>query len=121
MAGKPLDREREHRLETERQAVFVRLEAEQEFANRKQAAIPATAAPEAKPVQRSAAQDAAILAMLQTMGIDPLAVPKNSPGKPGTKAEVRTALDSNPLFTGTTVFDKAWERLTSRGEIVIRA
>lgn len=55
------------------------------------------------------------------MGIDPLAVPKNSPGKAGTKAEVRTALDSNPLFTGTTVFDKAWERLTNRGEIVIRA
>lgn len=48
-----LDREREHRLETERQAVFVRLEAEQEFAARKQASIPAAAAPAAKPVQRS--------------------------------------------------------------------
>ena len=82
---------------------------------------PATAAPAAKPVQRSAAQDAAVLAALKAMDIDPLAVPKNEVGKAGTKAEVRAALASNALFTGTTVFDKAWERLSSRGEIVISA
>lgn len=82
---------------------------------------PATAVPVAKPVQRSAAQDAAVLAALKAMGIDPLAVPKNEAGKAGTKAEVRAALASNALFTGTTVFDKAWERLSTRGEIVISA
>lgn len=81
----------------------------------------ATTAPSVKPVQRSAAQDAAILATLQTLNVDPLAVPKNSPGKPGTKAKVRAELRGNPLFTGTTIFDRTWERLTSRGEIVIRA
>jgi hypothetical protein len=82
--------------------------------------VPATTAPAVKPVQRSAAQDAAILAALQSMSIDPLAISKNLPGKPGTKAKVRAALDNNPLFTGTTVFDRAWERLTKRREIVIR-
>ena len=116
-----LDREREHRLETERLAVLVRLETEQEFEARKQVSKPMMTEPAAQPVQRSAAQDAAILATLKTMSVDPLAVPKNSPGKPGTKAKVRTALDGNPLFTGATVFDKAWERLAKRGEIVIRA
>ena len=116
-----LDREREHRLETERQAVFVRLEAEQEFAARNKAAAPEATTQKAKPVQRSAAQDAAILATLKAMDVDPLAVPKNPPGKPGTKAKVRTALEGDALFTGATVFDKAWERLTTRGEIVISA
>ena len=116
-----LDREREHRLETERQAVFVRLEAEQEFAARNKAAAPESTTQTAKPVQRSAAQDAAILATLKAMDVDPLAVPKNPPGKPGTKAKVRTALEGDALFTGATVFDKAWERLTTRGEIVISA
>lgn len=82
---------------------------------------PTTTTPTAQPMQRSAAQDAAILDAIQTMSIDPLAIPKNSPGKPGTKAKVRSALKGNPLFIGTTVFDKAWQRLTSRGEIVIRA
>ncbi|APW46544.1 hypothetical protein [Rhodoferax antarcticus] len=82
---------------------------------------PATAVPVAKPVQRSAAQDAAVLAALKAMGIDPLAVPKNEAGKAGTKAKVRAAIASNALFTGTTVFDKAWERLSTRGEIVISA
>ena len=82
-------------------------------------AMPATAVPVAKPMQRSAAQDAAVLAALKAMVIDPLAVPKNEAGKAGTKAEVRAALASNALFTGKTVFDKTWERLSTRGEIVI--
>jgi hypothetical protein len=116
-----LARERAHRLETERQALFVRLEAEQEFAARNQAAATETTTQTAKPVQRSAAQDAAILATLKAMGVDPLAVPKNPPGKPGTKAKVRTALEGDALFTGATVFDKAWGRLSTRGEIVISA
>lgn len=90
-------------------------------ADKKALPVSTMSAQTAKPVQRSTAQDAAILAALQAMGVDSLAVPKNSPGKPGTKAKVRSALNGNPLFTGTTVFDKAWERLTHRKEIVISA
>lgn len=78
----------------------------------------ATTAPAVKPVQRSAAQDATIIATLQSIHVDPLAIPKKLPGMPGTKAKVRAALNGNPLFTGTTVFNKAWERLLRRREIV---
>ena len=73
-----------------------------------------------KPLQRTAAQDAAILGEIEKQGYDPLALPKNPPGKPGAKAAIRTALSENSLFTGGTVFDKAWERLTARADIAIQ-
>lgn len=71
------------------------------------------------PVQRTAAQDAAILSTLAALNINPLLIPKNKAGKAGTKKRVRTALEGNLLFVGSTVFDKAWERLSARGDIVI--
>lgn len=71
----------------------------------------------AKPMQRFAAQDAAILAAIREIGRDPLALPVNEQGKPGVKAEIRDALDGKGLFAGTTVFDKAWERLRQQGDI----
>lgn len=74
----------------------------------------------AKPLQRTAAQDSAILCEIEKQGFDPLALPKNLPGKPGVKASIRAALSENSLFTGGTVFDKAWERLTARGDIAIQ-
>lgn len=71
-----------------------------------------------RPVQRSAAQDAAILAAIRAAGFNPLALPKNETGKPGPKAAVRQAMNGKPLFVGKTVFNKAWERLSARGDIV---
>ena len=73
-----------------------------------------------QPVQRSAAQETAILTQIKALSHNPLALPKNTTGKPGVKFHVRTALEKNLLFAGTTVFDKAWERLTKNGEIVIQ-
>lgn len=70
-----------------------------------------------RPIQRSAAQDAAILAAIQQTGYSPLALPANESGKRGVKAVIREALDSDALFAGTTVFNKAWERLLQREEI----
>lgn len=83
--------------------------------------VPATAGSEMeiKPIQRGQAQDAAILETIKKMGHDPLRLPKNPAGKQGVKAEVRKSLEHNPLFAGTTVFDKAWGRLSSVGDIVI--
>lgn len=75
--------------------------------------------PDTKPLQRSKAQDAAILKTLRGMGYDPLQLPKNPDGKPGVKAAVRKTLKDNPLFAGTTVFEGAWERLSKFGDIVI--
>ena len=74
----------------------------------------------AKPLQRTAAQDSAILCEIDKQGYDPLALPKNPPGKSGAKAAIRAALSKNLLFTGATVFNKAWERLTDRADIVIQ-
>ena len=74
----------------------------------------------ARPLQRTAAQDSAILCEIEKQGYDPLALPKNLPGKPGVKAAIRAALSENSLFTGGTVFNKAWERLTARADIAIR-
>ena len=94
---------------------------------------PATPAPEAvgalvdsakagheKPLQRTAAQDYAILSEIKKQGFDPMALPRNPDGKPGVKAAIRTALLKHSLFTGSTVFDKAWERLAARADIVIQ-
>ena len=80
---------------------------------------PAEAA-QAMPLQRTAAQDAAILCEIKKLGHDPMALPKNPDGKPGVKAAVRAALLSHSLFIGSTVFDKAWVRLTARADIAIR-
>lgn len=82
--------------------------------------VVAAKTPQAKPLQRTAAQDAAILCEIKKQGYDPLALPKNPDGKPGVKASVRTALLSHPLFIGSTVFDKAWVRLAARADIAIR-
>ena len=73
-----------------------------------------------KPIQRGAAQDAAILKQIKVLGHDPLNLPPNRAGKPGTKAAVRAALKRDRLFTGAKVFDKAWERLTENSDIVIK-
>lgn len=80
---------------------------------------PAKAEP-AKPLQRTAAQDAAILCEIQKLGYDPLALPKNPNGKPGVKAAIRAVLKGNSLFVGQSVFKHAWERLTARGDIEIK-
>lgn len=71
------------------------------------------------PIQRSAAQDAVILKVIKDMKLDPLLLPRNEAGKPGVKAKVREAVGKNALFTGRTVFEKAWERLTANHDIVI--
>ena len=81
---------------------------------------PAQSSVTVKPLQRSAAQDAAILTQVTSLGYDPLALPRNKPGKAGVKSEVRNALSKDRLFTGAKVFDKAWERLSANGEIMIQ-
>lgn len=63
-------------------------------------------------------QEKAILACIANLGHDPTQLPKNRPGKPGVKKQVRTSLANIPLFKGAQVFDKAWERLRKGDEIV---
>jgi hypothetical protein len=85
-----------------------------------QAAPVITGIETAKPLQRCAAQEAAILAAIRKAGHDPLAMPARDSGKAGVKAGMRAALEGvNTLFPkGSRVFDKAWERLLQQGGIV---
>lgn len=64
-----------------------------------------------KPRRRQREQEEAIVAEIQGLGYEPLQLPKKPPGKGGIKETVRDVLATTPLFIGTTVFDKAWERL----------
>jgi len=80
----------------------------------------ATETPGARPMLASQAQDEAILSMLRDKGYDPLAMPPYAPGKPGVKAEIRRAIGDRGMWTGETVFDKAWERLAKNGDIAYR-
>lgn len=70
-----------------------------------------------KPVPRFQAQEAAILNAIKDAGYAPEGLPESEAGKSGVKSIVRNKLKGNPLFAGTTVFNKAWERLQNTKEI----
>lgn len=74
----------------------------------------AAAAGEAsRPIPKQAAQELAILSKLRELGIDPLAVPAASPGKPSAAKEaVREALGYSRA-----VVDHAWKRLRADGRL----
>lgn len=79
--------------------------------------LPAKSVNTSRPMQRQVAQELAILEAIRQAGWDPLRLPRNKSGKAGIKAQVRMALNADPMFTGTTVFDGAWERLSGNGDI----
>ena len=64
------------------------------------------------PAQRFQEQE--ILRVIRELGHTPTELPKDIPGKPGVKTEIRAQLSK---FT-TNVFNKAWERLSSTKEII---
>lgn len=77
-----------------------------------------------KPVQRSAAQDAAVLEAIRQTGAEPTELPPYARGKSGIKKVIRDAVEANckKLFPcGGSVFDKTWERLLKAGDIAYRA
>lgn len=64
------------------------------------------------PLQRQQFQEVEILQVLVELGHTATTLPSNISGKPGVKAEARAKL----TFT-TSVFDKAWERLSATNQI----
>jgi hypothetical protein len=82
-----------------------------------QAATPAVVNAQPQALQRARAQEHAILQQIQKLGHDPRALPKAPSGKPGVKSLVKSALGTSGLWTGPTVFNKAWERLRGDGRI----
>ena len=77
-------------------------------------------APASTPVPRFMAQEDAIFATLKTLGHNPLQLPKNPPGKRGVKADVKDTLGCSGIWSGSTVFAKAWERMLTSGTIVTK-
>lgn len=73
---------------------------------------PSSNAP-SKPGNSQPRQEAEIKRVLGDLGYDLASLPKGGPGKPGPK---KAARDKLPWMTKS-VFDKAWERLRSNGEI----
>ena len=69
------------------------------------------------PRKKQRDQEDAILEQIQKLGLDPLALPPDRSGRDGVKKDVRVALKSAPLFQGSTIFDKAWERLRKQDRI----
>lgn len=76
-----------------------------------------TKSPQQQPVPRSQAQEQAILTKISAMGYQTRALPKAATGKPGVKSEIKRALGSKGIWTGKSVFDKAWQRLMAEGRI----
>lgn len=62
-------------------------------------------------------QENAILEQIKALGHDPKKLPAYVRGTSGVKAAVKKALDSSGLFSATTAYNKAWERLRKEGAI----
>lgn len=64
------------------------------------------------PVQRSKAQEDAIIAALGSLGVQPESLPPTPEGKPGIKSKVWTIVEGDKqTFISRATFDKAWQRL----------
>lgn len=75
--------------------------------------------PHEKPKPKGLMQEDAIINWLRSKNYDPLALPKNTPGKSGIKANCRDCLLANrsELFTKSTFAD-AWKRLRKENRII---
>jgi hypothetical protein len=62
-------------------------------------------------------QEKLILDELCARALNPLRLQTAVPGKAGVKKKVKDSLSGEALLQGKTVFNKAWERLLSNGEI----
>ena len=81
----------------------------------KMLAAPASILP---PIPKQRFQEQEILRVIHELGHDPKALPRDVPGVNGVKAAVRGRLNiPSNTFRSLGVFDKAWERLSSTGDI----
>lgn len=83
----------------------------------------AEASPVAGALQKGMAQEQAVLSALRDLSYDPKGLPARISGKPGPKSKAWAVLEKSRTADGKAqvssrgVFDKAWERLRSSGEI----
>ena len=79
------------------------------------------AKPDCEPLSRHRAQEKSLIVALVGLHFNPMALPRNTPGKGGVKASVRAKVGSKGIWTGATVFDKAWERMFRQGYLSVVA
>jgi len=76
-----------------------------------------------KPLSRQQYQENEILRVIAELRYDPKALPTPKPGAEGVKAQVRAKVMERDkqgvrrYFQGSTVFDKAWDRLRRQGAV----
>ena len=70
-----------------------------------------------EPRGRQDVQETTILRTLVELGYDPRALPKPLAGRPGPKAAAKKRIGTKGVWSWKTVFDKAWNRLRSNGQI----
>ena len=69
------------------------------------------------PLSRAVVQENEIIQTIRSLRYNPLALPLKLRGQRGVKAAVKTLIGSQGMWAGTTVFDKAWDRLRRDGRI----
>jgi hypothetical protein len=74
-----------------------------------------------KTVFKHREQEKIIIKTITELGLDPKSFPDYESGKSGMKSKIREALSGNPLFRGSTVFNKAWERLSIDKRIIYQS
>lgn len=79
----------------------------------------ATAEKARRPPAAQIRQEEAIVGEIRRQGFDPMFLPERQRGKGGVKANVWTAIAGHPEFGGRRpVYDKAWDRLRAKKELV---
>lgn len=72
----------------------------------------------ASDVPRFRRQEDAILSAIRQLGYTPAKLPKQKRGLPGVKRQVKEALGDKGMWSGSKVFDHAWDRLRDEGAIM---
>lgn len=66
------------------------------------------------PIKRQIEQEDEIIETLKDLGYDPRKLPKYTPGRSDVKRDVKVKIGTKGIWVGSSVFDKAWDRLSSK-------
>ena len=78
--------------------------------------LPATSK-QPSPIKRQIEQEDEIIQTLKDLGYDPMKLPKYTPGRPDFKRDVKVKIGTQGMWAGSSVFNKAWDRLGSKNRI----
>ena len=70
-----------------------------------------------RPPKAQDQQEQEVIRAVIALGFNPLAIPVRRRGQSGVKSQIKESLGTKNHWVGSTVFDKTWERLRSKGGI----